>query len=58
VETYFTNTPYSLGGADLSTVEADSRFHHAAAFAVPGTGLPSVGVHKLRTGEGAEEHLY
>ena len=58
VETYFTNTPYSLGGADLSTVEADSRFHHAAAFAVPDTGLPSIGVHKLRTGEEAEEHLY
>ncbi len=58
VDTYFTNTPHALGGADLGTVEADSRFHHAAAFAMPGAGLPSIGVHRLRTGEGAEEHLY
>ncbi|MBR4360236.1 MAG: glutamate synthase large subunit [Clostridia bacterium] len=59
VEQYFTNTPYSLGGTDLNKVEADSRFHHAAAFADPAEkGLPSVGIHRLRTGEGAEEHLY
>ncbi len=58
VETYFTNTPSSLGGADLSRVEADSRFHHQAAFAGLPVGLPSIGAHKLRTGEGAEEHLY
>ncbi len=59
VEKYFTNTPCVLGGADLARVEADSRFHHAAAFADPmKKGLPSVGVHRLRTGEGAEEHLY
>ena len=59
VEKYFTNTPCVLGGTDLNKVEADSRFHHAAAFADPlGKGLPSVGTHRLRTGEGAEEHLY
>ena len=58
VETYFTNTPYALGGTDLSRVEADSRFYHEAAFASLPAGLPSIGVHKLRTGEGAEEHLY
>ena len=58
VETYFTNTPYALGGTDLNKVEADSRFHHQAAFAGLSSGLPSIGVHKLRTGEGAEEHLY
>ena len=58
VETYFTNTPYTLGGTDLSKVEADSRFHHQAAFTGLSIGLPSIGVHKLRTGEGAEEHLY
>ena len=59
VERYFTNTPYSLGGTDLNRVEADSRFHHHAAFAdLAGKGLPSVGVHRMRTGEGAEEHLY
>ena len=59
VETYFTNTPCSLGGTDLSRVEADSRFHHDAAFADhAAAGLPSVGKHKYRRGEGAEEHLY
>ena len=58
VERYFTNTPYSLGGTDLNRVEADSRFHHEAAFRLPLTALPAVGVHKLRTGEGAQEHLY
>ena len=59
VETYFTNTPYSLGGTDLNRVEADSRFHHDAAFAANALqGLPSIGAHKYRRGEGAEEHLY
>ena len=59
VETYFTNTPYSLGGTDLDKVEADSLYHHHAAFAEPReTGLPSVGVHRLRKGDHAEEHLY
>ena len=59
VETYFTNTPYSLGGTDLNRVEADSRFHHDAAYAVNAAqGLPSIGSHKYRRGEGAEEHLY
>ena len=58
VDTCFSNTPYSLGGADLGTVEADSRFHHDAAFSGEAPGLISVGVHRLRSGEGAEEHLY
>ena len=59
VDIYFTNTPSVLGGTDLNRVEADLRFHHRAAFADPeGKGLPSVGIHRLRSGEGAEEHLY
>ncbi len=59
VETYFTNTPCVLGGTDLSRVEADSRFHHQAAFGTDGEkGLPAIGVHRLRTGPQAEEHLY
>ena len=58
VEKYFTNTPYTLSGADLNTIEADSRFHHDAAFSGLSYGLPSVGTHQLRTGEGTEEHLY
>ena len=59
VEQYFTNTPCVLGGVNLATVEADSRFHHDSAFLSPiPAPLPSVGRHRLRTGEGAEEHLY
>ena len=58
VDTFFSNTPHVLGGTDLSKVEADSRFHHQAAFAGLSAGLPSIGAHKLRTGEGTEEHLY
>ena len=59
VEKYFTNTPCVLGGTDLDRVESDSRFHHAEAFGeTDEKGLPAVGVHRLRTGGGAEEHLY
>ncbi|MBR2823569.1 MAG: glutamate synthase large subunit [Clostridia bacterium] len=59
VEKYFTNTPGALGGTDLNRIEADLRFHHGKAFARSGSeGLPSIGLHRLRTGEGAEEHLY
>ena len=60
VDAYFTNTPHYLGGADLSRIEADSRYHHDRAFLDPtgGGALPSVGRHRLRSGEGAEEHLY
>ena len=59
VDTYFTNTPSTLGGTDLNRIEADCRFHHDAAFEQPqAPGLPSEGKHKYRKGEGAEEHLY
>ena len=58
VDTYFTNTPCSLGGTGLNRVEADSRYHHSAAFGTAAAGLPSVGTHKYRRGEEAEEHLY
>ena len=62
VEKYFTNTLCRLAGVGLSHVEEDVRFHHKRAFA-PGrdaadAALDSVGVHRLRSGEGAEEHLY
>ena len=58
VGTWFTNTPCVLGGTDLDRVETDSRFHHRAAWDGTLTGLPSLGVHRMRTGAGAEEHLY
>ena len=60
VDAYFTNTPHYLGGTDLRRIEEDSRYHHGRAFFDPlgGGALPSVGRHRLRTGHGAEEHLY
>ena len=61
VDTYFTNTPHFLGGTDLARIEADARWHHSRAFRDPLAGdaaLDSVGKHRLRTGEHAEEHLY
>ncbi|MBR5111184.1 MAG: glutamate synthase large subunit [Clostridia bacterium] len=58
VDRYFSNTPHVLGGTDFGKVEADSRYHHLSAFSGISKGLPSVGVHKLRTGGEAEEHLY
>ena len=58
VGTCFTNTPCVLGGTDLDRVETDSRFHHRAAWGGTLTGLPNLGVHRMRTGAGAEEHLY
>ena len=58
VDRYFSNTPHVLGGADLNKVETDSRYWHHSAFSGLSKELPSVGVHKLRTGEEAEEHLY
>ncbi|MCR4883263.1 MAG: glutamate synthase large subunit [Clostridiales bacterium] len=58
VEQYFTNTTCTLGGTDLNRIESDSRYHHQAAFGSPVRGLPSIGVHRLRSGEDAEEHLY
>ena len=59
VDKYFTNTPTSLEGVGICRVEEDLRFHHRSAFPETETGgLASVGIHRLRTGEGAEEHLY
>ena len=58
VETYFTNTPCRLGGVDLARIEADLRWRHDRAFRTEEIKLDSVGFHRLRKGEGAEEHLY
>ncbi|MDD6041627.1 MAG: glutamate synthase-related protein, partial [Clostridia bacterium] len=59
VDAYFTNTPHQLGGVDLSRVESDLRWHHQRAFGPDAQpALDSVGVHRLRKGENAEEHLY
>ena len=59
VESCFTNTPCRLGGAGLARIEEDARYHHDRAFLHrEDAALDSVGVHRLRKGENAEEHLY
>ena len=60
VDTYFTNTLCRLGGRNLSDLETDARLRHKRAFGDPAADLTpdSVGVHRLRTGPRAEEHLY
>ena len=59
VDRYFTNTPHRLGGVGLERIESDLRWYHARAFAQDTDDtLDSVGVHRLRTGEGCEKHLY
>ncbi len=59
IDRYFTNTPCRVGGVGLARIGADVLAHHRAAYAAPEDVTPdSVGFHKLRTGPGAEEHLY
>jgi len=59
VERYFTNTPASLGGKDLSSVEADYRYYHENAFLSSAeTQLNRVGKHKFFSAPEAEGHLY
>ncbi|MBQ3669429.1 MAG: glutamate synthase large subunit [Clostridia bacterium] len=60
VDKYFTNTLHRLGGRGLEEIENDVKWHHDRAFdpAANDDTLPSVGRHRLRSGEGAEQHLY
>ncbi|MBQ8161750.1 MAG: glutamate synthase large subunit [Clostridia bacterium] len=59
VERCFTNTPCVLGGTGLERLDADIRFHHERAFGPRASSvLPSPGIHRLRSGKEAEEHLY
>ena len=62
VDKYFTNTPCRLSGVNLAHLEEAVRWHHDHAFVTDGADLDptldSVGLHRLRTGKLAEEHLY
>ncbi len=62
IDAYFTNTQYELGGIGLKEIEEDLTWHHARAFDPlnlrVNTSLDSIGFHKLRSGEGKEDHLY
>lgn len=62
IDEYFTNTVSRVGGIGLKEIEEDVNYHHAQGFDPLGlsvnTHLDSVGNHKLRSGEKAENHLY
>lgn len=59
---YFTNTVSRVGGIGLAQIEEDVAYHHDRAFDPLGlsvdTTLDSVGNHKMRRGQGCEDHLY
>lgn len=62
IEPYFTNTVSRVGGITLKEIEEDLIYHHNRAFDPLGlevdTHLDSVGMHKMRRGPNAEDHLY
>ena len=62
IDTYFTNTISEVEGITLEDIEKDSIYHHDRAYDPLGlttdTSLDSIGFHKLRKGDGKEDHLY
>ena len=62
IETYFTNTISEVEGITLEDIEKDLIYHHDRAYDPLGlttdTSLDSIGFHKLRKGDGKEDHLY
>lgn len=62
IDTYFTNTISEVEGITLQDIENDLIYHHDRAYDPLGlscdTSLDSIGFHKLRKGDGKEDHLY
>ena len=62
VDEYFTNTVNEVGGIGLKEIEEDIMYHHDKAFDPLGLSidstLDSIGFHKQRNSEKAEDHLY
>lgn len=62
INTYFTNTISEVEGITLEDIEKDLIYHHDRAYDPLGlttdTSLDSIGFHKLRKGDGKEDHLY
>ncbi len=62
IDKYFTNTVSRIGGIGIKEIEEDVIYHHNRAF--DPLGLPvdptldAVGLHKMRRGPEAEDHLY
>ena len=62
IDTYFTNTISEVEGITLEDIEKDLIYNHDRAYDPLGlttdTSLDSIGFHKLRKGDGKEDHLY
>ena len=62
IDKYFTNTISPVEGIGLEEIGEGVEFRHDQAFDPLGLGvdetLESVGIHKLRSGKNAEDHLY
>ena len=62
IDKYFTNTVSRIGGIGLSEIGEGVEWRHSHAFDPlelgVDTSLDSVGIHKLRTGEDKEDHMY
>lgn len=62
IDTYFTNTISEVEGITLEDIEKDLIYHHDRVYDPLGlttdTSLDSIGFHKLRKGDGKEDHLY
>ncbi|MDD6667339.1 MAG: glutamate synthase large subunit [Lachnospiraceae bacterium] len=62
IDKYFTGTVSRVGGIGLEDIAASVTYRHNHAFDPMGlsedTTLDSVGFHRLRSGAGAEDHMY
>lgn len=62
IDKYFTNTVSPIEGIGLKEIDEGVEWRHNQAFDLLGLGLDptldSVGSHKLRSGDNAEDHLY
>ncbi|MGN0660163.1 MAG: glutamate synthase large subunit, partial [Oscillospiraceae bacterium] len=62
IDAYFTNTVSRVGGIGLKEIQDGVEFRHNHAFDPLGLGIDttpdSSGVHKLRSGDEKEDHLY
>ena len=62
IDKYFTNTISRVGGIGLKEIEEGVEYRHSHAYDPLGLGLDttldSTGLHKLRSGENKEDHMY
>ncbi len=62
IDKYFTNTVSRVGGIGLKEIEEGVEYRHSHAYDPLGLGLDttldSTGLHKLRSGDNKEDHMY